>query len=407
MKILHTSDWHLGKRLEGRSRLDEQREVLDEICSIADQEDVDAVLIAGDLFDTFNPPTEAVELFYSTVKRLSNNGKRPVTAIAGNHDSPERIEAPDSLARSCGIILLGYPSSQLAPFNLESGLGVIHSKPGFVAYKIPGFDYPLRILTTPYANAFRMRKYLGSEQEEEEMRQLLSASWNQHAEQYFGEPGVNVLMTHLFMVKRGQDLPEEPEEEKPINYVGGAQAVYTDLLPAGLQYVALGHLHRMQLMDQRPCPVMYSGSPLAYSFSEANQEKYVMLIELEPDQPARCQPLFLSRGKTLLRKRFESVEAAEIWLKGHPDCLVEFTLVSDHYLLAEDRKRLMAAHSGIINIIPEIRNPESLQAQGGQSIDLNLDMRALFQSYFSARTGQKANDRINDLFNEILSHDNQ
>ena len=99
MKILHTSDWHLGKRLEEFSRLEEQKAVMQEICEIAEREQADAVIVAGDLFDTFNPPTEAIDLLYKTLKRLTANGRRPVIAIAGNHDSPDRIEAPDPLAR--------------------------------------------------------------------------------------------------------------------------------------------------------------------------------------------------------------------------------------------------------------------------------------------------------------------
>ena len=121
MRILHTSDWHLGKRLDDFSRLDEQREVLNEIIEIANEQDVDAVLIAGDLFDTYNPPTEAVDLFYRSLKRLTNNGSRPVIAIAGNHDSPDRIESPDPLARECGIVFIGYPNTVVPPFELESG----------------------------------------------------------------------------------------------------------------------------------------------------------------------------------------------------------------------------------------------------------------------------------------------
>ena len=104
MKILHTADWHLGKRLDNYSRIEEQIEVMNEICEIADEQNIDLVLVAGDLFDTFNPSVEAVELFYKTLKRLANNGQRPVIAIAGNHDSPDRIDAPDPLARECGII---------------------------------------------------------------------------------------------------------------------------------------------------------------------------------------------------------------------------------------------------------------------------------------------------------------
>ena len=116
MKILHTSDWHLGKRLDDFSRIGDQEAVLEEICALAQQEEADAIVIAGDLYDTFNPPAEAIELFYKTVKRLSANGQRAVIAIAGNHDSPERIEAPDPLARACGILFAGFPQVQISPF---------------------------------------------------------------------------------------------------------------------------------------------------------------------------------------------------------------------------------------------------------------------------------------------------
>jgi len=142
MKLLHTSDWHLGKRLDNYSRREEQEAVLQEICDIADRQNVDAVLIAGDLYDTFNPATEATELFYRYTKRLSNNGKRPVIAIAGNHDSPERIEAPEPLARECGIILSGLPKSEIAPFSLENGLQIMRSEPGFIELKLPHTDVP-------------------------------------------------------------------------------------------------------------------------------------------------------------------------------------------------------------------------------------------------------------------------
>src|SRR5690606_14135224 len=107
MRILHTADWHLGKRLDNFSRLDEQILVMDEIVEKADKYQVDVVIVAGDLFDAFNPSTEAIELFYRTLKRLTKGGARPVIAISGNHDSPSLIDAPDPLARECGIILIG------------------------------------------------------------------------------------------------------------------------------------------------------------------------------------------------------------------------------------------------------------------------------------------------------------
>src|SRR5690606_2543353 len=90
MKLLHTSDWHLGRRRGAFSRLEGQQAVLQEICEFAEREQRDAVLVAGDLFDTFNPSADAVDLFYKALRKLADNGKRPVIAIAGNHDSPDR-----------------------------------------------------------------------------------------------------------------------------------------------------------------------------------------------------------------------------------------------------------------------------------------------------------------------------
>ena len=271
MKILHTADWHLGKRLDSFARHAEQQAVLEEICSIADKEDVDAVIIAGDLFDTFNPPTESIDLLYKTLKKLADNGQRAVVAIAGNHDSPDRIEAPDPLARECGIIFAGYPNTVVPPFALDTGLEVTQSEQGFLEIRMPGKKGLLRLLLTPYANEFRLKTFLGHEHSDEALRKVLEEKWSALAGKYCDDQGVNLLATHLFVVKKGDELPAEPEEEKPILHVGGAQAVYTENIPRQIQYVALGHLHRQHIVDTKPCPVVYPGSPLSYSFSEASR----------------------------------------------------------------------------------------------------------------------------------------
>ena len=111
MRILHTSDWHLGRNIEQISRIDEQVEFIDCLCTIADEEKIDLVLVAGDIYDTYNPSAAAEELFYDAIERLNQKGKRPVIVIAGNHDNPERLCASSPLAYKNGIILLGYPKS--------------------------------------------------------------------------------------------------------------------------------------------------------------------------------------------------------------------------------------------------------------------------------------------------------
>ncbi len=206
MKILHTADWHLGKKLEQFSRLPEQKDVMGEICAIADNENVDVVIIAGDLFDTFNPPNEAVDLFYKTLKKLSNNGKRLVVAIAGNHDSPERIEAPNPLAIENGIILTGFPHTEISTFKLESGIEVTKVDKGFVEVKLPNVAFPFRMLLTPYANEYRLKTYLGNKDKEDSLREVLEKHWQENATKYCDSKGVNILMTHLFMIKKEKHL---------------------------------------------------------------------------------------------------------------------------------------------------------------------------------------------------------
>ncbi len=400
MKILHTADWHLGKRLEKFSRLDEQKQVLAEIVEIADSHDVDAILVAGDLFDNFNPSTEAVELLYKTLKRLTNNGKRAVVAIAGNHDSPDRIEAPDPLARECGIFFVGYPNSEVSACELESGVCVLRTEPGFIELKLPKYEYPLRLLLTPYANEYRLKTFLGLENSEEELRQVLEKRWTELADTYCDSQGVNMLVAHLFVMKKGEEPPEEPEDEKPILHVGGAQAIYSENIPSHIQYTALGHLHRFRVIDSVPCPVVYSSSPLSYSFGEAGQEKHVIIIDAEPAKKVSYTPVPLTKGKPLYRKRFFGVDEALVWLEDNQDCLIEITLVTDSYLKADDRKRLMQSHEGIVTIIPEVNNPDLLYS-ANTSIDLNQDMEKLFMQFFQHKHGQSPNDELLELFKEI------
>lgn len=407
MKILHTADWHLGKWLLNYPRISEQKEVLAEIGEIADREQVDAVLIAGDLFDTFNPPAEAQELFYRTMKRLARGGTRPVIAIAGNHDSPDRIENPDPLARECGIILIGYPNTEVDLLKLDCGLEITRSAPGFLEVKIPGQDAPLRLITTAFANEYRLKKFLGTDNPEEELRNLLQACWAELADEYMDANGVNLLMAHLFVMKEGETPPAEPDEEKPILHVGGAQAIYTRNFPEQVQYVALGHLHGYREIGGGPCPVVYSSSPLTYSFSEAGQRKYVAIVEAEPGGKASIHKIELTRGRPLLRHTAQGVTEAVEWLTAHPEALVELTIETDNYLSGKDQKALHQAHDGIVTIIPAMKNRTGMDDNSTPKIELNKSMEELFTGYFQFKNQNKPDQAILDLFHEILSQDNE
>lgn len=406
MKILHTADWHLGKRLDNYLRLDEQREVLDEICEIAEREAVNAVIVAGDLFDNFNPSSEAMELLYSTLHRLSANGSRAVVAIAGNHDSPERIEVPDALARACGIVFVGFPNFSVKPIKTRAGLQITKVDNGFIEIKIPECDFPLRVLLTPYANEQRLKTFLGIVETDDALRVHLQNHWQNLADKYLDNEGFNMLATHLFFMKKGGEMPEEPEDERPILHIGGASVIYSENVPAQVHYSALGHLHRYQVIDSAPCPIVYSSSPLAYSFSEASQTKYVVLLEAEAGRLAGYKPIALTKGKVLLKKKFDNIDEALVWLSENPDTLVQLTIVSDKYLEASEKKRLLDAHDGLIQIIPEIKNLDGVDGDG-LAIDLSMGVEKLFEEYFRNRKGQEVSTELMLLLKEVLAEENE
>lgn len=403
MKILHTGDWHLGKKLETFNRIEEQREVLSEICKVADDEKIDVVLIAGDVYDTYNPPTEAIELFYRTVHRLSKNGKRLVFVIAGNHDSADRIEAPEPLAEQNGIFLAGYPDTFIDPIVLDSGLQLVKSDHGLAEFKLPEGEI-LRLIFTPFANEVRLKRAFESDNREISFGEMLVEKWQNLASKYCNDEGFNILVSHLFFISIGYETIESGEEEKPIVYVGGTQSIDISEIPKQIDYVALGHLHRFQHVGAKESKAVYSGSPLSYSFAEAGQEKYVVIIENEKNtKKYEIKKVKLTTGKQLLRKKFDNVDEAIDWVENHQNNLLELTIRTNDFMSAADRKRLHDAHSGIVYIYPELLNEQKMMAYS-QQFEMSDDMIQLFRKYFISRKQQEPDDTIISLFKEIIGN---
>lgn len=400
MKILHTGDWHLGKKLDHYSRLEEQEQVMEEIITIADNENVDLVLIAGDLFDTFNPPVEAVELFYKTLKTLSKDGKRAVIAIAGNHDSPNRIDAPDPLARSSGIILIGHPKAVIRKLDNDLAYSITKSDEGFIEMTFSHLTYPVRLIHTAYANETRLRQFLDIDQKEQQLNEAIAQHWKRLADKYCDDHGVNLLMTHLYILNRNINTLEEPDGEKPLR-LGNADLIYADHIPKNIQYTALGHLHKYIPLAKDERPINYSGSPLAYSFSEAGQQKHVIITTIQPNSPAHVSLIPLMSGRQLKRVRFDNISDAENWLTDNPNTLVELTIESDLYLTAQEISTLRKAHDGIIHLIPIVKNQECVDTSA-RNINLDDNIESLFTDYFTARMGQKPNDDIMEIFKQLI-----
>ncbi|MGI9953253.1 exonuclease subunit SbcD [Moorellaceae bacterium AZ2] len=399
MRILHTSDWHLGRTLEGRPRLPEQREFVEQLCDLVVAEDIDLVLIAGDIFDTFNPPAEAENLFFEALERLSGDGKRAVVAIAGNHDSPERLRAANPLALTHGISLIGYPLEVLPTGRGKGGVERVACGPGWLELKIPGCEEHAVVGALAYPSEARLNEVLSPVLEDNVLQQAYAdriTSILQGIATWFRSDTVNIVVSHLYMAGG-----RESESERPIQ-LGGALAVDAQALPANAHYVALGHLHRPQGVEASPVPCRYAGSPLAYSFSETDQQKEVVIVEARPGSRASITRVPLRCGWPLKTWQASSLDEFWSWCrdKENLSCWVDLEIRAPEPLTPQEVAEIRRRHPGVVNIrvlLPEMATitPNFSRAA--------LPLQEQFRLFAARQLGYEPPGELVDLFLELLN----
>jgi exonuclease SbcD len=269
MKILHTSDWHIGRTLYGRKRYEEFEAFLTWLVETIQKNEIDALLIAGDVFDTSAPSNRAQELYYRFLCRVAASSCRHVVAVAGNHDSPSFLNAPKELLKALDVHVIGSASE--AP---EDEVLVLRNEQ----------DTPeLIVCAVPYLRDRDIRVAEAGESVEDKERKLLNGIRDHYAtvaalaEQKREELGTDIPivgMGHLFTAG-GQTVEGDGVREL---YVGSLAHVTAGIFPACFKYLALGHLHVPQKVNDSKT-ARYSGSPLPMGFGEAKQQKSVCQIE--------------------------------------------------------------------------------------------------------------------------------
>ena len=260
-RVLHTADWHLGKTLNDQSRDEEHELFLNWLLKIIDEGAGDVMVIAGDVFDSANPPQSAQTQYYNFVSQLYKNTNCSLIVTAGNHDSPLQLEAPRQVLQALNTHVVGF----------------LPEDPAFRLIVLPSLENPrLVIAAIPFLRDRDLRKgYAG--QDEKDIQQALITGITKHYEETaeaaakWSKEGVPILATgHLTVMGTSKS-----DSEREI-HIGGLGAVSTDVFPDIFSYVALGHLHRPQTPSNRVC---YSGSPIALSFSEADDTKEVQILD--------------------------------------------------------------------------------------------------------------------------------
>lgn len=269
MKILHTSDWHIGRTLYSRKRYEEFESFLNWLAATIRQEKVDALLVAGDVFDTTAPSNRAQELYYQFLCRVAASCCRHVVVIAGNHDSPSFLDAPKELLKALDMYVFGAATE-----NREDEVLVLNKADG---------SPELIVCAVPYLRDRDIRVAEAGESIEDKERKLIDGIRSHYiavaalAEQKRRESGAGipiVAMGHLFTAG-GKTVDGDGVREL---YVGSLAHVSAGIFPDSLDYMALGHLHVPQAVNGTE-RMRYSGSPLPMGFGEAGQEKSVCLVE--------------------------------------------------------------------------------------------------------------------------------
>jgi len=370
MRFLHTADWHLGRAFHQTSLLSEQEHVLQQFIALARDTAPDAVIVAGDLYDRALPPADAVRLLGWALEELALKLEIPTLLIAGNHDSAERVHFASTLLSRSGLHIRGALDGDLNPVILEDAHG------------------PVSFCLLPYAEPPLVRETLSDDTLHSHDAAMAALTARIRA-------GIDtdrsVLVAHCFATGG-----EESESERPLT-IGGAGNVDTARF-RGFDYTALGHLHRPQSLAPG---VRYSGSLLKYSFSEAEHEKSVSLVEMDETGAVRVEEIPLTP-----RRDVRIVEGSLDELRADPGA---HGPVEDFLLIRlTDRKAILDAMGKLRQVFPNVLHLEqpALFRSGEVEIAgrerLKESEGELFESFVREMTGEDLSEEQTRAFEEIV-----
>ncbi|MDQ0917565.1 exonuclease SbcCD subunit D [Paenibacillus sp. V4I5] len=374
MKFFHTADWHLGKLVQGVYMTEDQQYVLNQFIKDIEKEKPDAVIIAGDLYDRAVPPTEAVQLLDNVLETIVLKLQIPVLALAGNHDSPSRLDFASSIMKSAGFHIAGELTYPFEPV-------VLHDEHGEVHFHL-----------IPYAEPGKVRHLLSDDEIKThndamvKLTETIKSTMDPNAR--------HVIVGHAFVTPGGEALDNTSDSERPLS-IGGAEHVSAKLFD-GFAYTALGHLHQAHNVGNEV--VRYAGSPLKYSISEEHHKKGYLVVELD------------QHGKVTIEKReltpirdMRTVEGLMADIERHSinEDYVFVRLLDEAPVLSPmERVRSVypnAMHVERKSLIPKLTG-ESTAIDGRAKMD---DL-SLFKAFYKEVRGTELSQETEKLFIETL-----
>ena len=387
MKFLHTGDWHLGAKTNGRDRLPEQKQTLDEIESIANYENVDCVIISGDVFNTASPSADAEELFFDAIQRLSNNGDRFVFVLAGNHDDPTRLSAGLPLASKHNIALVSsLDKLKESSFAKNSVIKVVDTGKGHI--KIKKNEEIATIAYLPYPTESRISQKVDSDLSYAEKVK----EWAEISTSAFDSDTFNIFVSHLFMVGS--------KTNDGIVKVGDLMAVPKNMIPKA-DYTALGHIHSAQNLGDN---IYYAGAitklniknkDLSINIIESENGKLVNVKTIELKNPARYEKVVAS-----------SIEDANDKLLNYDNLdIVELQIVQNEPLSASSVKQLKKDFPCVSNI--SLIRPTDSHQPASNTKRTKLNDVDLFSEFYKTVRGIEPSADLIEMFIDCKGDENE
>ena len=387
MKFLHTADWHLGAKTNGRDRLTEQKRTLEEIESIANYENVDCIIIAGDVFNTASPAAEAEELFFDAVQKLSNNGDRFVFVLAGNHDDPTRLSAGLPLSSKHNIALASsLQKLKESSFSKNSIVKVVETGKGHI--KIKKNEEIATIAYLPYPTEARI-----SEKVDQDLSYAEKVKeWASISTSAFENDTFNIFVSHLFMVGS--------KTNDGVVKVGDLLAIPKDMMPKS-DYTALGHIHSSQDLGGS---IFYSGAITKLNIK--NKDLSVNIVESENGKLVDVKTVKLKNPARYEKVVASSIEdAADKLLNFDNLDIVELEIVQSEPLSSSSLKLLKKDFPCISNI--SLSRPAGASQTTTTTKRIKLNDVDLFSEFYKAVRGVEPTEDLIKMFVDCKGDENE
>lgn len=397
MRIVHTSDWHLGKSLAGHSRLAEQEKFLSFFIDKCNDLKPDLILVAGDIYDNVNPSAQAEELLYGALKKLARNGECVVLLIAGNHDNPERLTAASALAKEHGIVIVGTLKTQIATGRYGKH-EIVSAADGIIEISIG--EEKAVIAALPYPSEKRLAEnFYDNNQSVEEKGKTYAEKIGEifaELEKHYRKETVNIAVAHIFAMKGYEGSSERAGS------LGDSFLVDRKYLPNTADYIALGHIHKPMSLDKEG-KTRYSGSPIHYSIDETSYEKKFFVIDASAGEKAVISEEKIPVFKPIRRWDCKSIEdAVELCRQNSDeDSFVYINVETDRYISDAEIKEMKSLKADIIDIIPNIKEAH------GELDQIKISELSFTQQFVEfyrfKKSGLEPSEEIIELFNEITT----